>query len=158
MIGNFEIYNNQHFDNRHQTHRHTTINHSRDRHWPTTLKVKSCLHNYGQKEHQNQITINANPRDCNGTSLLPLIHPSTETSPTPPINIGSEKDHLLYFEEIEQFNSQKFERWEPVRKVNQETDEMAPKQTRAVAAKTKELQSGETPLMWRLRNIKNAKV
>ena len=34
---------------------------------------------------------------------------------------------------------------------------MAPKQTRA-AAKTKELQTAETPLMRRLRNIKNAKV
>ena len=34
---------------------------------------------------------------------------------------------------------------------------MAPKQTRAVA-KTKELQTAETPLMRRLRNIKNAKV
>ena len=31
---------------------------------------------------------------------------------------------------------------------------MAPKQTRAAAAKTKELQSVETPLMRRLRNIK----
>ena len=35
---------------------------------------------------------------------------------------------------------------------------MAPKQTRVVAAKTKELQSVETPLMRTLRNIKNAKV
>ena len=34
---------------------------------------------------------------------------------------------------------------------------MTPKQTRAIV-KTKELQSDETPLMWRLRNIKNAKV
>ena len=34
---------------------------------------------------------------------------------------------------------------------------MAPKQTRA-ATKTKELQSAETPLMRRLRNIKNTKV
>ena len=35
---------------------------------------------------------------------------------------------------------------------------MAPKKTRSVTAKTKELQSIETPLMRRLRNIKNAKV
>ena len=35
---------------------------------------------------------------------------------------------------------------------------MAPKKTRFVAAKTKELQSVETPLMRILRNIKNAKV
>ena len=34
---------------------------------------------------------------------------------------------------------------------------MAPKQTRATV-KTKELQTAETPLMRRLRNIKNAKV
>ena len=43
-------------------------------------------------------------------------------------------------------------------KANQETDKMAPKQTRATAAKTKELESGETPLVRRLRNIKNTKV
>ena len=35
---------------------------------------------------------------------------------------------------------------------------MAPKQTRATTAKTKELQSTETPLMRILRNVKNAKV
>ena len=34
---------------------------------------------------------------------------------------------------------------------------MAPKQTRA-SAKAKELQTAETPLVWRLKNIKNAKV
>ena len=79
-------------------------------------------------------------------------------SPAPPINIRPEKDHLPYFEEIEQFSSHKIENREPVRKFNQETDEIAPKQTRAAAAKTKERQSAETPLMRRLRNIKNAKV
>ena len=42
-------------------------------------------------------------------------------------------------------------------KVNQQTDKMAPKQTRA-AAKAKELQTAETPLVRRLKNIKNAKV
>ena len=35
---------------------------------------------------------------------------------------------------------------------------MAPKQTRAIAAKTKELEFVETPLVRRLRNIKNTKV
>ena len=35
---------------------------------------------------------------------------------------------------------------------------MAPKQTRDATAKTKELQSTETPLMRRLRNIKDTKV
>ena len=35
---------------------------------------------------------------------------------------------------------------------------MAPKQTRAVATKTKELEFVETPLVRRLRNIKNTKV
>ena len=35
---------------------------------------------------------------------------------------------------------------------------MAPKQTRSAAAKTKELESVETPLVRRLRNIKNKKV
>ena len=37
------------------------------------------------------------------------------------------------------------------------TDKMAPKQNRALA-KTKELQTVETPLVRRLKNIKNAKV
>ena len=75
-----------------------------------TPKVKSCLHDYGQKVRQNQNAINANSRDRVGPSLPPLIHRSTETSPTPPINIGPEKDHLPCFEEIEQFNNQKIEK------------------------------------------------
>ena len=69
-----------------------------------------------------------------------------------------EKDHLPYSEEIKKPSIQKFESSDPIRKADQETDKMAPKQTRAAAAKTKELQSVETPLMRRLRNIKNAKV
>ena len=149
---------NQRFNSRHQTHRHTTIDRSHDQHRPTNPKVKSCLHDYSQKEHQNQITINAKPRDCAGTSLPPLIHPLTEMSNTPPINTRIEKDHLQYFEEIEQFSNQKVENREPIRKFKQETDKMAPKETRAIAAKTKELQSAETTLMRTLRNIKNDKV
>ena len=43
-------------------------------------------------------------------------------------------------------------------KANQETDKMAPKQTRAATSKTKDLESVETPLVRRLRNIKNTKV
>ena len=123
-----------------------------------TPKVKSHLHDYGQKEHQNQITVNANSRDRIGPSLPPLIHPLTETSSAPPINIRPEKYHSPYFEEIEQFSSRKIEKREPVRKVDQETDEMAPKQTRAASTKTKELQSVKIPLTRRLRNIKNSKV
>ena len=134
------------------------IDRSHNQHQPMTLEFPSCLHDYGQKERQNQITINANPKDRTGPSLPPLIHPLTETSTAPPINIGPEKDHLQYFEEIEQFSNQKVENREPVRKVYQETDEMASKKTRAAAVKTKELQSVETPLMRRLRNIKNSKV
>ena len=53
---------------------------------------------------------------------------------------------------------QKFENRNPIGKADQDTDKMAPKQTKATTAKTKELQSAETPLMIRLRNIKNAKV
>ena len=45
-----------------------------------------------------------------------------------------------------------------MKKADQENNKMAPKQTRAAAAKTKEIESAETPLMRRLRNIKNAKV
>ena len=93
-----------------------------------------------------------------GPSFPPLIHPSTESSHAPPINTTLEKYHLPYSEEIEQPSIQKFESRDPVRKVDQETDKMAPKQTRSSTAKTKELQSTETPLMRRLRNIKNAKV
>ena len=94
MIGNFERYNNQHFDNQHQPHRHITIDCLHDRHQPMTPKVKSCLHDYGQKERQNQITINGNDKDRAGPSLPPLIHPSTETSPAPPINIDQE--NIIY--------------------------------------------------------------
>ena len=91
MTGNFGRFTKLHFDNRHQPNRHIAIDHSHDQHRPMTPKVKSLLHDYGQKEHKIQITINANSRDCAGPSLPPLIHPSTETSPAPPINIGPEK-------------------------------------------------------------------
>ena len=120
---------NQHFDSQHQTHQHTTIDRSHDRHRPMTPKVKSCLHDYGQKECQNQITFNANMIDRPRPSFSPLIHPLTETSPSLPINTTPEKDHLPYFEEIEQLSIQKFESRDPVRKYDQETDNMAPKQT-----------------------------
>ena len=85
----------QHFDSRHHAHRHTTIDRSHDRHQPTTPNVTSRLHDY---ERQNQITINANSSDRAGPSLPPLIHPSTEMSNASPINTGSVKDHLQYFE------------------------------------------------------------
>ena len=42
-------------------------------------------------------------------------------------------------------------------KFDQHTNKMAPKQTRAIA-KAKELQTAETPLMRRLKKIKNSKV
>ena len=149
---------NQCLDKWHQTHRHTTINRSHDRHWPTTPKVKSRLHDYGQKERQNQITFNTKLIDHAGPSFPPLIHPSTESSPAPPINTTPEKDHLPCFEEIKQPSIQKYERRNLVSKADQETDKMALKQTRVAAAKTNELQFAETPLMRRLRNIKNTKV
>ena len=69
-----------------------------------------------------------------------------------------EIDHLPYFEEIKQPSIHKFESRDPVRKADQETDKMVPKQTRAATTKTKEIQSAETLFMRRLRNIKNAKV
>ena len=97
MTGNFERYNNQHFDNRHQPHRHIAIDRLHDRHRPTTPKVKPRLHDYGQKERQNQITINANSKDRAGPSLPPLIHPSIETLPTQPINIEPEKRSFTIF-------------------------------------------------------------
>ena len=57
----------------------------------------------------------------------------------------------------EKFSKQKTENQESLIKVEQKTKKMAPKQTRA-ATKTKELETTETPLLRRLRNIKNAKV
>ena len=76
------------------SYRHIAIDLSHDRHRPMTPKVKSCLHDYGQKECQNQIAINKKSRDRAGPSLPPLIHPSTEMSNAPPINTGPEKDQL----------------------------------------------------------------
>ena len=77
-------------------------------------------------------------------------------SNAPTINIRPEKDHLQYFEQREQFSKHKTENQESLSKVEQRTDKMAPKQTRAIA-KTKELQTAETPLLRRLKNIKNAR-
>ena len=123
-----------------------------------TPKVKSCLHDYGQKECQNKNTLNAPSIDCPGPSFPPLIPSSTKPPSTPPINTTSEKEFLLRFEEIEQLIIQKFESRNPVKKADQEINKMAPNQTRAAAAKTKELESVETPLIRRVRNIKNTKV
>ena len=45
-----------------------------------------------------------------------------------------------------------------MKKAKLETDKMAPKQTRAMAAKAKELESATTPLVKQLENIKKEKV
>ena len=158
MTGKFERHSRPHFDNRHPYHQQAIIDHPQDQHRQMTPKVKSRLHDYGQKERQNQNALNAPIIDCPGLSFLPLIPSSTKPLSTPPINTTSEKYFLLRFEEIEQPSTQKFESRNPVKKANQETDKMAPKQTRAAAAKTKELESVETPLVRILRNSNNAKV
>ena len=119
-----------------------------------TSKVTSCLHDY---ERQNQITINANSSAHAEPSHLPLIHPSTETLNASTIYTGLQKDHLQYFKQREQLSNQKTKNQEYRSEVDQQTDKMAPKQTRA-PAKSKELKTAETPLIRRLRNIKNAKV
>ena len=93
-----------------------------------------------------------------GPSFSPLIPSSSKTPYTPPINTTLEKYFIPRFEEIEKPVTQKFERRNLVKKSDQETDRMVAKQTRAVATKTKELEYVETPLVRRLRNIKNKKV
>ena len=103
-------------------------------------------------------TLNATSINRPRPSFPPLIPSSTSSPLTPPINTTSEKDSLPRFEEIEQPSTQKFESINLVEKVDQEIDKMAPKQTRAAIAKPKELESTKTPLVRRLRNIKNAKV
>ena len=123
-----------------------------------TPKVKSRLHDYSQKERQNQNAFNTNSIDRPGPSLPPLIPPSTKLSSAPPINTTPNKNSLPRFEKIEQPSIQKFESRNLIKKADQETDRMAPKQTRATAAKTKEVESTKIPLVRRLRNIKNAKV
>ena len=55
-----------------------------------------------------------------------------------PINTRPQEDHLQYFEQREQLSKQKTENQESRSKVEQKTDKMAPKQTRATT-KTKEL-------------------
>ena len=145
---------NHHFNNQHHAHRHNTIDRSHNRHRPTNSEIPSCLHDYGQ---QNQITINANSSVHAGPSRPPLIHPSTETSNASTINIEPLKDHLSHLKQREQLSNQMTESQEYRSKIHQQTNKMAPKQTRAVA-KAKELQTTETPLVRRLKNIKNAKV
>ena len=46
---------------------------------------------------------------------------------------------------------------EPLTEIDNQTDTMASKQTRALT-KAKEIQAADTPLVHRLKNIKNAKV
>ena len=102
MTVNFERFTSLHFDNQHPPHRHTTIDHPDDRHQLMNPKIKSSLHNYGQKDHQNQNEFNTNSIHRTGPSLPPLIPPSTKSSSAPPINTTPKKNSLPNFEEIEQ--------------------------------------------------------
>ena len=121
---------NHHYDNRHYAHRHNTIDRSHDRHRPTNSKVPSRIHVY---ERQNKITINANSSVHAGPSRPPLIQPSTKTSNASTINTEPPKYHLPHFKQREKLNNQTTESQEYQSKINQQTDKMEPKQTRATS-------------------------
>ena len=76
----------------------------------------------------------------------------------PPINTTLDKDFTPLYEDLERHNYQTSESKLSTKKAEPETDKMAPKQTRAMTTKEKELESAITPLMKQLENIKKAKV
>ena len=145
---------NHHLDHQHHAHQYNTIDHFHNRHRLTTSIVPSCIYDF---ERQKKITINAHSSVLAGTSHPPLIHPSTRTSNTSPINTEPPKDLSPQFKQREHHSNQMTENKEHRSKTNPQTNKMAPKQARA-SAKSKELQTAETPLVRRLKNIKNANV
>ena len=145
---------NNHFHHQHHAYQDDTIKNFHNRHRLTTSIVPSRIHDL---KYWKQFTINAHSSVLAGTSCSPLIHSSTKTSKASPINTGPLKDHSLQFIQREHQSIQLTKSREPLSEIDHQTDTMAPKQTRA-STKTKELQAVDTPLVQRLKNIKNSKV
>ena len=89
---------------------------------------------------------------------MPLITPSTRSPSAPPKNTTPVENHILFHQDLERQNYQIPVSKSTKNKSEPKTDKMAPKQTRAMKAKVKELESVVSPLVKRLRNIKNTKV
>ena len=143
--------NNQHFH-----HRHTT-DLPFHRHQQEDQNVKSTHHSYSQREHRNQNVLTQPSLERPLPSNPPLITPSTRSPSAPPRNTTLVENHLPFYQDLEQHNYQISLSKQTTKKVEQTTDKMAPKQTRAMKAKVKELESFVSPLVKRLRNIKTRK-
>ena len=89
---------------------------------------------------------------------MPLITPSTRSPSAPPINTTLVGNHILFNQDLERQNYQTSLSKSTTKRAEQTTEKMAPKQTRAMKSKVKELEYVVSPLVKWLRNIKNAKV
>ena len=145
------------FDNWHHHHRPSSSTSQADRfhprHRPSTSNVPSRIDGL---KRRNESSIKSHSSIAVGLSSPPLIHPSRHSTPSTPINNGPSKVHSPYPFPSEHPQSQSTKAQEPCQNLDQ-SDAMAPKLTRA-AAKAKELQEEDTPLLNCLKNIKNAKV
>ena len=147
----------QHFATRHHDHQPSSstipVDHSQHQYQPMSSIVPLRIHDL---EHRKKVTINSHSHPPAGTSRPPLIHPSPHTTTTSPINTGLLKDHSPQSIQREHHSTQSTKSREPLSDIDQ-TNTMAPKQTRA-STKAKEIQAADTPLVRRMKNIKNAKV
>ena len=148
---------NRYFNHRHHHLRPSSltsrVDHSQHWHWSMTSKVPSRIYDL---EHRKQFTITPHSRIATGMSSPPLIHPFPHAVTPSPINTGPSKVHSPHPLHTEHSHIQSTKNPETYSNPEQK-DRMAPKQTR-VATKAKELQAEDTPLVCRLKNIKNAKV
>ena len=144
------------FDNRQHFHRpsSSTIHADRfhHRHRPSTSRVPSHINGLERRtrspKSHSSITV--------GLSSPPLIHPVRHSTIPTPINNGPSKVHSPHPLQIEHSHPPSTSTHEPCSNSDQ-SKIMAPKLTHT-AAKAKELQVEDTPLVQRLKNIKNAKV
>ena len=154
---NFDRCSRPPFDNNQHFHHQHTADRRYHRHRQEDQNVKSTHHDYSQKEHRNQSVLNQPSLECPLPSNPPLIAPSTRSPFAPPINTTSDEDFILFQQELEQQKYQTSMRKLNTKKVEPKTDKMAPKQTRTMKSKIKDLEFAISSLVKQLRNIKNVK-
>ena len=144
------------FDNRHHFHRPSSstrhADHFHHRHRPLTSRVTSHINGLERRTRSPRLHSSI----AVGLSSPPLIQPVRHSTTPTPINNGLPKVHSPHPLHTEHSHSPSTKSHEPCYQSDQ-SDIMAPKLTRA-AAKEKELQAEDTPLVQRLKHIQNAKV
>ena len=155
---NFDRCSRPPFDNnRHFYHWHT-VGRPYHRHRQEDQNVKSTHHDYSQRECWNQNVLTQPSLERPLPSNLPLIIPSTKSPSALLINTTPVEDHIPFHQDLQQQNYQTPLSKSTTKRAEQTIDKMAPKQTRSMKSKVKELEYAVIPLVKWLRNIKNVKV